>query len=379
MALALGFVLAGVSIQPNALLRRQMRFASLAGIELVSLILGFAAAIASAVSGAGYWALVYLVLVQQTASAIGTWLACGWKPSMPARSARVRPLLSFGAGLAGFNILNYMVRNLDNIIIGRVAGPAALGLYQKAYSLLLVPVDRIRGPISSVVVPALSRLQDDPARFRSYYLKAVTSVAAVGMPVVVFSFVFAEDAILLVLGPQWRESIILFQAIAPAAFVETFNTVGSWACMPFGRSGRLVRWQLFATTAMVISFLIGVRWGALGVAVAFSVSTVALRLPAILYLLKGSPVSPIDLLGPLGRPAAAAVAAGAIMFVLRTFMLRAELSQEFGHAFLLLGAVPVFGALYLALWLVLPGGRHAIGELLALYGDLFPRSGELGS
>lgn len=368
MALALGFVLSGLSIQPNALLRRQMRFASLAGIELVSLILGIAAAVTSAALGAGYWALVYLALVQQTASAAITWLACGWRPSLPARSAGVRSLLSFGAGLTGFNILNYLVRNVDNIIIGRAAGTAALGLYLKSYSLLLVPVDRIRGPVSSVVVPALSRLQGDRARFRSYYLKAITSVAAVGMPVVVFSFVFAEDAILLVLGPQWRESIVLFQALAPAAFVETFNTVGSWACTPFGNSERLVKWQMFATPVTVASFLIGVHWGALGVAVAFSVSTIALRLPAILYLLKGSPISPVDLLGPLARPASASIAAGAIILVFR-----AGLSLKFGGALLLLGAAPVFGALYLMLWLVLPGGRRAMGELLSLFGDLFPR------
>jgi O-antigen/teichoic acid export membrane protein len=368
MALALGFMLGGLSIQPNALLRRQMRFASLAGIELVSLILGIGAAVTSAALGAGYWALVYLTLVQQTASAAITWLVCGWRPSLPASSAGVRPLLSFGAGLTAFNILNYLVRNLDNIIIGRVVGTAALGLYLKSYSLLLVPVDRIRGPVSSVVVPALSRLQGDRPRFRSSFLKAVTAVAAVGMPVVVFLFVFAEDAVLLILGPQWRESVVLFRALAPAAFVETFNTVGSWACTPFGQSGRLVRWQMFATAVTVASFLIGVHWGALGVAVAFSVSTIALRLPAILYLLRDSPVHPMDLLGPLARPAFASIAAGAIIFGLRT-----ALSLTRGGALVLLGAAPVFGALYFTTWLALPGGRRAVRELLGLFRDVFPR------
>jgi PST family polysaccharide transporter len=187
------------------------------------------------------------------------------------------------------------------------------------------------------------------------------------MPVVVFSFVFAGDAILLILGPQWQQSVILFQAIAPAAFIETFNTVGSWACAPFGKSGRLVRWQLFATTVTVASFLIGIRWGALGVAVGFSLSTVALRLPAILYLLHGSPIRPIDLLGPLSRPAFASIAAGAIIFALR-----AELSITFGHAALLLGALPVFGALYVMLWLCFPGGRLVIGELLGMFSELSP-------
>src|SRR5262245_26825867 len=170
MVLALGFIFAGLSIQPNALLRRQMRFASLARIDLVSLVLGIAAAIASAAWGAGYWALVYFQLVQSASAAVGAWLACGWRPGAPARSARLRPLLSFGAGLTAFNILAYLSKTLDNVIIGRSVGSAALGLYLKSYSMLLLPVDRIRGPMSAVVVPALSLLQTDRRRFRTYFL-----------------------------------------------------------------------------------------------------------------------------------------------------------------------------------------------------------------
>ena len=65
-------------------------------------------------------------------------------------------------------------------------------------------------------------------------------------------------------GLTRAQGIILARLFAPAAFVETFNTVGSWACMPFGRSARLVRWQIFATAVMATSFLVGARWGVLG-------------------------------------------------------------------------------------------------------------------
>lgn len=374
VALALGFLFVGVTVQHNALLRRQMRFASLARIDILSMVLGMAVAVTSAVLGAGYWALVYQQLVQQGAAAAGAWIACRWRPSLPVRPAGVRPLLAFGAGLTGFNVLTYLTRNLDNLIIGRVSGTAALGLYLKSYSLLLLPVDRIRGPASAVVVPALSRLQDDPARFKSYFLKAVASIAAIGMPLVVFLFVFAEDAILLILGPQWKESVMLFRVLSPAAFVETFNTAGNWACTPFGKSSRLVRWQMFATPVTVVSFLIGVRWGVLGVAIAFSVSTIALRLPALVYLLNGSPISPVDLLGALARPACASVATGAVLFGLR-----AALSLKLGGVLVLLTGLPVFATLYLTLWLVLPGGRRDLGELLASVKDVFPPRHESAS
>src|SRR6185369_13274457 len=148
-----------------------------------------------------------------------------------------------------------------------------------------------------------------------FFLAAITIVVAIGMPLVVFMFVLAPDVFLFVLGPQWQGSVILFQVLAPAAFVETFNTVGSWACTPFGRSGRLVRWQIFATSVMALSFLIGVRWGALGVAVACSVSTAALRVPGIPYLLKDSPISATDVLSAIALPACASMTSGALVWL----------------------------------------------------------------
>jgi len=370
MVLAIGFVFIGLSIQPNALLRRQMRFASLAAIDVVSLILGIAAAIGSAAWGAGYWSLVYFQLVQSAAATAGSWIACTWRPDPPASAVRVRPLLSFGAGLTGFNVLAYLSRTLDNVIIGRSAGSAALGLYLKSYSMLLLPVDRLRGPVSAVVVPALSLLQTDRDRFRSYFLKALTCVVAVGMPVVVFLFVFAEEAVMLVLGAKWQGSVVLFQVLAPAAFVETFNTVGSWACTPFGRSGRLVRWQIFATSVMALSFLIGVRWGALGVAVACSVSTAALRVPGIPYLLKDSPISATDVLSAIALPACASMTSGALVWLLRSIL-------PFHGILLMLTAAPLFGALYLACWCAFPGGRRRLNELLAVFDGVWKRNQHL--
>jgi O-antigen/teichoic acid export membrane protein len=182
------------------------------------------------------------------------------------------------------------------------------------------------------------------------------------MPAVVFLFVFAEEAVMLVLGPQWQGSVVLFQVLALAAFVETFNTVGSWACTPFGESGRLVRWQIVATTVMALSFLIGVRWGALGVATACSVSTAALRLPGIPYLLKGSPISSTDVLKVLAVPACASIAAGAVVSALRSSLL-----LPFHGALLMLIAAPLFGALYLTCWCVLPGGRRGLQDLLGMF------------
>jgi O-antigen/teichoic acid export membrane protein len=365
IALAFGVVVAGTSVQHSALLRRQMRFTALATIELSSQAAGLIVAIALARLGGGYWALVAFQLVQSTAGAVGVWLAIGWRPDWPAvRGAR--PMLSFGSGLTVFNVLTYTVRNLDNVMLGYAAGASGLGFYTRAYSLLLLPIDRVRSPLSAVVVPALSRLQHDALRFRSYFLSAITTIAAAGMPTVVFLFVFADQAIPLVLGPGWESSITLFRILAPAAFVETFNTVGSWACLPRGRTGRLVRWQAFATTVMATSFVIGVQWGSVGLAAAVSISTVALRLPAMFYLLKDSWVRPSDVLAALYRPAGASIAAG-----LMVVLLRREMVAIGGPALMVL-AVPVFAIAYIALLFGLPGGQRHFTQLWSIARDLVP-------
>jgi PST family polysaccharide transporter len=86
-------------------------------------------------------------------------------------------MLAFGGNLTGFGVINYFARNLDNALIGRYWGSQQLGLYGKAYQLLLLPIDQINAPITAVAVPVLSRLVDSPDRYRHAYLRILEKVA----------------------------------------------------------------------------------------------------------------------------------------------------------------------------------------------------------
>ncbi len=364
MALGLSLIFAGASAQHSALLQRHMRFANLAALDVVAFALAIMAAVAAAWLGAGYWALVVLQLVQQASTMAGVWLLSRWRPSRPS-TAGVRHLLSFGLALTGFNTLTYLSRTLDNVIIGRSVGSTALGLYLKAYSLLLLPASRIRGPVASVLIPALSRLQADRERFKTYYLNAMSAVTSIGMPVVVFLIVSVNAVVALMLGDGWQGSVVIFRALGPAAFVETFNAVGSWACTPLGQAGRLVRWQVVVTAVMVPAFLVGVHWGALGVAVAFSTCSVVLRVLGVLYLLNGTPIRPKDLFSVLARPALASIGAG-VAFV----ALRSSVPIAIGDFTAILAGAPVFAAFYVAALLAVPGGRRSLGNARRLIESL---------
>ena len=173
-AYGFGFMLSGLTVQHEALLRRQMRFTALAVTEVTALCASVATAVGLALYGAGYWALVASQLSLGLVYLIGIWSLCRWRPGLPGRNSGVRSMLAFGRNLTGFAVINYFARNLDNLLIGKVWGSQQLGLYAKAYQLLLLPIDQINSPIGAVALPALSRLSDSPEKYRQAYLRIMS-------------------------------------------------------------------------------------------------------------------------------------------------------------------------------------------------------------
>ncbi len=345
------FILGGLTLQHQALLRRQMRFGVLAVIAVVSMAAGVAAATTMAIAGAGYWSLVAMPVASTTVNAIAVWCACSWRPGLPTRFDHVREMLGFGGHLTAANLLNHGCRNLDSFLIGVSWGAAPLGLYSKAYQLLLLPVSQINAPVSAVMIPALSRLQGDGEKFRKAYCRAVSALAVLGMPVVVFAFLAADELVVLILGEQWVGAAPVFRALAPAAFLGTFNVATGWVTIPLGRTDREFRSTFWGATAVVLGFLAGLPWGIVGVATAYSTASIVIRVPQLAYVFRGTPVRLGDLFTALVRPATASLTAGVVLGLF--FM--PSVSPQWPIAWLGLHAL-VFVSTYIVLLRVLPIG-----------------------
>ena len=162
--LSVSFIMSGLTIQHQALLRRHMRFGSLAIIQIVSQIITLVVTIVLALLGWRYWALVGGTITTALTGMILTLFFCPWVPGRMRKGTGIRDMLKFGMNLTSSSFLNYASRNVDKILIGATWGAGSLGLYNKAYSLLLLPIGEINAPMSSVAIPALSRLQNDPER-----------------------------------------------------------------------------------------------------------------------------------------------------------------------------------------------------------------------
>jgi O-antigen/teichoic acid export membrane protein len=308
-ALALSFVLGGLAVQHQALLRRHMRFKTLAVNEIASTMIGVASGIVMAAMGCGYWSLVGIVLASATTKLIGLWIVLRWIPCLPVRGSGVRPMLKFGSDILGFGIVNYFARQADTILIGRFFGALPLAYYEKAYSLLLLPIGQINAPLSSVAVPALSRCRSDPENFKRYYLSLVQIVCSLGIPLVAGIAIFADQIVLIWLGSQWRESASLFRLLAIAAVIGGITNPLGWLQISLGQTSKYRNLGIANSLIIVLAFCLGLPFGPHGVAAAYSIAMAVNFIPYWYLALKGTPVSLISAFGAMLPPFVSCVVA----------------------------------------------------------------------
>ena len=355
-SLSLTSVLSSLGTQHGALLNRDMRFATLAVIRISAMLAGFAAALIVALSGGTYWALVANNIVLAVWNTAGVWMASGFHPGKYKKKVGLRPLINFGANVAGSDILTYFHRNTDNVLIGRAWGADQLGLYNKAYSLLMLPITNLRYPLNRVAYPALSRLQDEPAAFRAYFVKYCTLLSFITMPIVAFLFASSAHVIRLFLGPRWMGASDLFSILAIVSFIQAPSGLKSTVQTAMGRGRRLFRLSFISAAAAVTSFLIGLPWGARGVAIGYCIGTYVILHPTLVYAFRDTPIRPSDFYRSISKPAVAALAMGAVLVLAEGRL--TSLADAPLLVLMLLAGVTI----YLGIFVLLPGGRRALAD-----------------
>jgi PST family polysaccharide transporter len=276
-------VLVGFQSQQIALLNRQMRFKALAAVDVLAAASSAVIGVTLAWQTGSYWALFAASLTSTLVSLVCAWAFSGWKPGRPSFEGDFKEIFHFGAGVSGFNILAYFGRNADNLLIGRFYGSDQLGLYDRAYKLLLFPLYQVLGPLGRVMLPTLARLQTDPERYRNAYIECITLVMMLSQPGLVCMCVFAEELFLLLLGPHWVPAAPIFRWLGVCALLQVMTWTVGWLYLSQGRGGDYFRLGLFGSLITVASFIAGLPWGPIGVAAAYTVSEYLLRLPLFLW------------------------------------------------------------------------------------------------
>ena len=236
-AMAVGFLVNAAGVQHIALLQRDLRYVTLTSIEVLAQVASMATGIALAVAGFGLWALVASTLAGPGVMTVLAWITTGWIPGRPHRDAEILSMLRFGGVVTIQVVLHYAAQNIDKVLLGRFRGADTLGIYGRAYQLVAMPMTNLSAAVGWVAFSALSRIQDDPRRYRSYFLKGYGVVVSLVVPILVFATVFADDIVRVVLGAQWTDVSLIFQLLAPAALVPDSHRGPHVLAAPFARDG----------------------------------------------------------------------------------------------------------------------------------------------
>jgi len=280
--LALNFLLIPFGMVPAALLQREMHFKQLARIELFSAVTGGAIAITLSFTGWGIWALAVQSLVVSLISVALKWRVSGWRLRLHFDFAALRDLWGFTINLFGFNFINYWARNADNLLIGRLLGSASLGLYSRAYGLMLLPISQVISLISGVMFPALSSIQDDKPRVKRIYLDTIGLLSLITFPMMIGLLVVSEPFILLVYGERWMGVIVPLRILCMIGLLQSVVNPVGWIYTSQGQTRWMFWWGIFGAGFLIVSILIGISFGSVeSVALAYAVGNVIIFYPAI--------------------------------------------------------------------------------------------------
>ncbi|WP_422073719.1 lipopolysaccharide biosynthesis protein [Tranquillimonas rosea] len=288
--MSLNMFLSALGAQHFALLNRRMMFGRIAvnagAVAISTLVVSLLWALVSPSA----WALVAGTIAGSIVGTVTVWAWVPWRPDRPRMAAGTGDLVGFGAGVTGFKMANFFSRNLDNILIGRVWGGTALGYYDRAYKLLLFPLNRVAQPLSRVMVPVLSRMQDEPERYARAFFRVFGLMQLGILPGVAALTAMSDTAVPFLLGEKWADSAPIFAALGLAGLAQPLANPTGWLFISQGRTTEMAWWGLVSAAVTCFAFVVGVQFGVVELAIAYAIVSHLKLIPLWMLICRKGPV-----------------------------------------------------------------------------------------
>jgi len=352
--LSTNFFIISVGAQHKAILQREMRFTRRAIAIIAGSLVAFGSAIFLALKGEGYWALAWSTIFGSMTTTLLLFILSGFRPAFHINLAEIHRLIRFGAHVTVFDFINYFQRNADNLLIGLQWGAESLGIYSRAYSIVMFPISNLRGPLIAVAFPAMSRLHKDSELFRRYFCRIASILAFVSIPLMTYSVVTAEPIVRVVLGDDWLAVVPIFALLAVTGIIQPVVTLWGLVCLSSGKSGDYLKIGIINTLAACCGFLVGLPWGGTGVALGYAIANYIISIPLLLMAFRGTSIRLIDFVESVRFPFAASLCGAAFAY--------ATLQWVDGHqvlARILLSSLSFLTGWKICLVLTKSGRRHS--------------------
>lgn len=269
--LGVNFIVGGLRSVPANLLVKQMRFDLRARVETIAAMASAALTLLLAQLGFGVWTLVAASLAQQAVSTIATYCVSPWRPQWHLRFAEIKPLLNFGGKVSGTFMIGYFFNNADTMIIGRMLGERVTGIYNMAYQLAHLPVQKVNLALNPVFYSALAQLKDDTRQFQKYFFQMSRLTANLAIPLFVFMAINASLIFKIVLTEKWGEAVLPFQVLCVIGGIRLATILTPQALNALNHPGKNFATNVLCLALLPLGFFCGAHYGIAGVAYAWLV------------------------------------------------------------------------------------------------------------
>tara|TARA_R110002049_G_scaffold72490_2_gene187223 strand:- start:260640 stop:262109 length:1470 start_codon:yes stop_codon:yes gene_type:complete len=259
MVLSCSFVPQAWQGVAGALLRREKRFGSMLIIDLLRSVIQIILTTILLTQGFGLWSYISVSLGANIAIAIVATLLTGW-PKLVFKRSLCKEAWRYSSGLLGFNAINFWGRNLDNALIGRVLGSAALGIYSNAYRLMMLPVTTINQVLQSLLLPYLAPYQAEPDLVRQKLMLSIRTLGLIVVPLMTVLWLECRTVARWYFGPGWDDVGELLVILVPVGISQSLISPLGVCYQVSGKTGVLFRLGLVNTLVLACGFLLGVQY-----------------------------------------------------------------------------------------------------------------------
>lgn len=271
---ALLFIIDGLGAVPCSLLARRLEFKKLAFVEITLAGLSGAISIPLALNGYGVWSLVYPLVLLSALGVMLRYILSGWRPVFAWSTPAFRELMSFGGFMAGRTVVGFFSSSLDYWMTGRLLGAQSLGFYTRSFEIVNFPRQRLASIITRVTFPAFSRIQNDDARIRSWYLAAVKTISLISVPALAGLFLVSHEFVLVVFSEKWLPAVTPMRILCLLGILTSLGTTVGSVISAKGRPHAEMGFNAAMLAAMALAIPIGARHGIEGVAVAVLITAI---------------------------------------------------------------------------------------------------------
>jgi O-antigen/teichoic acid export membrane protein len=224
--MAISLIIDSLAYVPGGLLRKELKFKSLAFPEIAGAIGAGIATISLILLGLGVVSYAVGFVVESVIRSVLILLKSTWRPSLHFSRTHMRKIGAYARYILGADLARHISSNIDYLIVGRVLGAGPLGFYTLAFNLANYPVSNFAYVLSKIAFPAFAALQEDPDYAKRVYLRMVQIVAAVVVPVLVLFALLADSLLVGVLGEKWQPAVFITQVMVVAGISRAISMPG---------------------------------------------------------------------------------------------------------------------------------------------------------